>query len=97
VTDAPCANLGEELLKAYPNAKVVLNVRDVDKWLASMETSYYDILGWRALRMLAAVNTVPLLPSPVSSLLSIPFISIRPQVYDDQTTDICCRTALALI
>jgi Sulfotransferase domain len=55
VTDAPCANLAEELMAAYPNAKVV------DRWLASMETSYYDILGWRWLQMLATVSTVRVL------------------------------------
>lgn len=60
MTDAPCANLAEELVKAYPNAKVVLNTRHVDKWLASMETSYYDILAWRSLQMLAAVDSVRL-------------------------------------
>ncbi len=38
--------------------KVVLIVRDVDKWLASMETSYYDILGWKSLQMLAAIEAV---------------------------------------
>lgn len=58
MTDAPCANLAESLLEAYPNAKVVLNARDVDKWLASMETSYYDILGWRSLQYLASIEPV---------------------------------------
>lgn len=62
MTDAPCANLAEELVKAYPNAKVVLNTRDVDKWLPSMETSYYNILGWKSLQRLAAVETVRILP-----------------------------------
>jgi hypothetical protein len=47
VTDAPCANFPEELMKAYPNAKVVLTTRDPKSWLRSMEVSYYTILGWR--------------------------------------------------
>jgi Sulfotransferase domain len=62
VTDAPCANLAEELLRAYPNAKVVLNTRDVDRWLASMETSYYDILAWKPLQILSAIETVGIFP-----------------------------------
>lgn len=61
MADAPCANLAEELMIAYPNAKVVLNVRDVDTWLPSMETSYYAILGWKWLQRLAAVETVRVL------------------------------------
>ena len=30
VTDAPCANFSEALIKAYPEAKVVLSLRDPD-------------------------------------------------------------------
>lgn len=41
----PCANHADELLAAYPEAKVVLTTRDPDKWLSSMETSFYDILS----------------------------------------------------
>ena len=32
VTDMPCNLFAEELVKAYPNAKVILNVRDVNEW-----------------------------------------------------------------
>lgn len=49
VTDCPCANFGEELLAAYPNAKVILTTRDPDSWIRSMESCYYqilDILSW---------------------------------------------------
>ncbi|KAB2575191.1 hypothetical protein DBV05_g6145 [Lasiodiplodia theobromae] len=45
VTDAPCANFVDELIAAYPDAKVVLTTRDDEPWLRSMEASYYDILG----------------------------------------------------
>ena len=37
VTDAPCACFALELLEAYPEAKVVLVERDVDKWYESFE------------------------------------------------------------
>jgi Sulfotransferase domain len=75
VTDAPCANLAEELLKAYPNAKVILNTRDVEKWLPSMEASYYDILAWRPLQMLAAVDTVRIFACRLSFLLLSRFLA----------------------
>jgi Sulfotransferase domain len=63
VTDAPCANLAQELVNAYPNAKVVLNTRDVDKWLPSMETSYYTILSWKSWQILSILE--PVCPSLV--------------------------------
>jgi hypothetical protein len=58
VTDAPCACLADDLLAAYPDAKVVLNTRDPDKWMASMEASYYTVLGWTAFRLLALADPV---------------------------------------
>lgn len=58
VTDAPCVNFADELLSAYPDAKVVLTTRDVDRWLPSMERSYYKILAWKWWMALAAVDNV---------------------------------------
>jgi Sulfotransferase domain len=58
VTDAPCVNFADELLAAYPDAKVVLTTRDVEKWLPSMERSYYKILAWKWWLALAAVDDV---------------------------------------
>lgn len=34
-------------MKAYPEAKVVLSMRDVDSWLGSMASSAGVVLGWR--------------------------------------------------
>jgi len=36
----------DELIAAYPNAKVVLTNRDPDKWLASILGTIYVILSW---------------------------------------------------
>jgi len=47
VTDMPCANFPDELIAAYPDAKVILTTRDPDKWIASVESSFYRILGSR--------------------------------------------------
>jgi len=58
VTDAPCANFAESLIKAYPEAKVVLTLRDPDKWVGSMERSYYQIFSWPSWRLLALLDPI---------------------------------------
>lgn len=63
MTDAPCANFVDELIAAYPDAKVVLTTRDDEPWLRSMEASYYDILGvsaWPFVRWLDPVSITAL-------------------------------------
>lgn len=47
VTDMPCANFAEELVQAFPNAKVVLTQWDPESWVKSIETLFYTILSWR--------------------------------------------------
>ena len=42
VTDAPNVNFVDALLAAYPEAKVVLSVRDPDKWLASSRSPHEE-------------------------------------------------------
>jgi hypothetical protein len=44
VTDAPAVCFADELISAYPDAKVVLTTRDPDKWLVSMERSCLNTL-----------------------------------------------------
>lgn len=61
-TDAPTALFADDLLAAYPDAKVVLNTRDADAWLASMESSYYEVMGWRSWPLLCYFDPVSLLP-----------------------------------
>ncbi|MCJ1360725.1 MAG: hypothetical protein MMC33_010734, partial [Icmadophila ericetorum] len=46
VTDPQCALFPDELIAAYPEAKVVLTTRNPDSWIRSMETVYYSILRW---------------------------------------------------
>ncbi|KAF5875400.1 putative nad dependent epimerase dehydratase protein [Botrytis fragariae] len=43
----PAVNFSEELLIAYPNAKVILTTRDPDKWIVSVERSMYAIINSR--------------------------------------------------
>ncbi|KAF9877042.1 hypothetical protein CkaCkLH20_05308 [Colletotrichum karsti] len=44
VCDWPAASFAEELIDAYPDAKVLLTTRDVDKWY----NSAIDTVNWRA-------------------------------------------------
>lgn len=47
VTDAPAANFVDELIAAYPDAKVILTTRESStKWLASLERIYWQLLEW---------------------------------------------------
>ncbi|KAK5215116.1 hypothetical protein LTR72_011808, partial [Exophiala xenobiotica] len=41
VTDVPCIDFTYELVEAYPDAKIILTTRDIDKW----EESYSDTVG----------------------------------------------------
>lgn len=56
LTDTPCVLLSEELLAAYPDAKVILTERDVDSWVASMQRSYYKVLFSRGMRIMQALD-----------------------------------------
>ncbi|CAJ2506016.1 Uu.00g001460.m01.CDS01 [Anthostomella pinea] len=46
VADVPCIAFVEELVAAYPDAKVVLSTRDVDGWVKSMQSTAGKILAW---------------------------------------------------
>ncbi|OAA81039.1 hypothetical protein LEL_00584 [Akanthomyces lecanii RCEF 1005] len=47
VTDGPANVFGEELMRYYPDARVVLNRRrDADAWSASMERTCLQVFGW---------------------------------------------------
>lgn len=47
VCDVPCICFVEELVAAYPEAKVVLTLRDVDAWLKSMDSTAGKIFSWK--------------------------------------------------
>lgn len=48
MTDDPCCLFVEELITAYPNAKVILTVRPREEWLRSMQQTILKILSWRS-------------------------------------------------
>ena len=47
----------EELLTAYPDAKVILTWRDPDSWVASMQRSYYAVLKSRGAKVMRVLDT----------------------------------------
>ena len=56
LTDTPCVLFSEELLAAYPDAKVILTERDVDSWVESMKRSYYKVLMSRGMQIMAVLD-----------------------------------------
>lgn len=56
VTDAPCCLFVEELVAAYPDAKVVLTSRTGESWLASMKATILEQISWRSWSLLALVD-----------------------------------------
>ncbi|KAL9013035.1 MAG: hypothetical protein Q9173_002244 [Seirophora scorigena] len=52
VTDIPCVLFSNELLAAFPHAKVILTNRDPDRWLLSIE-KLYSIIEWKSMTVLA--------------------------------------------
>ena len=67
----------DELLAAYPNAKVILTIRETDAWLNSMDHSFLEILSWRSLRLLELLDWVMLIPILCSHESPGPFSSLQ--------------------
>ena len=56
----PCILFVDELLAAYPSAKVILTERDVDSWVVSMNKTVFEILSWRSFHYIAPLEPVSL-------------------------------------
>ena len=54
----PGTLVAEDLIKAYPNAKVILTTRDVDSWLVSMKNSVDKAFQWRSFDWIAPWDPV---------------------------------------
>jgi hypothetical protein len=54
----PGSLLADDLIAAYPNAKIILTTRDVDKWLRSMKESVDAAVKWKSFDWLASWDTV---------------------------------------
>jgi len=57
----PGSLVAEDLIKAYPNAKIVLSTRDVDKWLHSMKDSVDLAVKWKSFDWLSTWDPVCLI------------------------------------
>jgi hypothetical protein len=51
-------NFSDELLEAYPGAKVILTNRDLDKWLHSIFQTYHRVLQSQVFRIAAILDPV---------------------------------------
>ncbi|KAL3442687.1 P-loop containing nucleoside triphosphate hydrolase protein [Aspergillus insuetus] len=56
VSDLPAICFSEELIAAYPKAKVILTTRDLDKWHASMQKTFQPLLDSRFVRVLEMID-----------------------------------------
>ncbi|KXS98402.1 hypothetical protein AC578_4680 [Pseudocercospora eumusae] len=57
VTDQPCACFAEELLSTYPQAKIILNSRDVESWEKSIENTFGKYMKTWEFRYLSYFET----------------------------------------
>lgn len=46
----------EELLAAYPEAKVILTIRDPESWLRSMQSTLIRVISWRSWTVLSFLD-----------------------------------------
>ena len=53
----------DELLAAYPNAKVILTQRDVESWLISMDKGVFKFMSWKSFDYIAPFDPVDILSS----------------------------------
>lgn len=60
----PGSLFADDLIKAYPNAKIILTTRDVDKWQRSMKESVDAAVKWKSFDWLASWDSVRLHASP---------------------------------
>ncbi|KAL8807419.1 MAG: hypothetical protein Q9182_000758 [Xanthomendoza sp. 2 TL-2023] len=56
VLDSPCPFFTEEFLSAYPASLVILNKRDPDAWLASMNSTLFHVFRWPSWPLLAKLD-----------------------------------------
>ncbi|OCL12927.1 hypothetical protein AOQ84DRAFT_261091, partial [Glonium stellatum] len=56
LTDIPPAVFVDELIQSYPDAKVILTIRDPDEWLACMKSTVFAIVDWPGIRILKLLD-----------------------------------------
>ena len=48
----------DELLAAYPNAKIILTERDIKSWEISMNNTIFKLLSWRSFYWIGPLEPV---------------------------------------
>ncbi|KAJ7062577.1 P-loop containing nucleoside triphosphate hydrolase protein [Mycena amicta] len=56
VTDAPCMAFSEDLIAAYPDAKVILTTRDPEKWWRSFSSTILKVVHSRPMGIAAVLD-----------------------------------------
>ncbi|KAL8790353.1 MAG: hypothetical protein Q9213_000706 [Squamulea squamosa] len=56
VLDVPCPFFTEEFLAAYPESVVILNKRDPESWLASMNSTLFRVFSWNSWPLIAKLD-----------------------------------------
>lgn len=64
--DIPCAIFADQLINAYPEAKVILTTRPVESWIKSMQGTIWQLMRWPSYRILRYVE-----PELVGSFLKL--------------------------
>ena len=69
VSSMPAVLFSDQLVEAYPNAKIILTESDPDTFVKSMQKSYYNIINDRSTGFIAMFDSVsnistPALPAP---------------------------------
>jgi hypothetical protein len=71
ITDVPAVLFSEELLKAYPNTKVILTTRNPDKWLKSMDQTILRAISWPSWRYLSRFDNKMIGPFCRNQILTL--------------------------
>lgn len=71
VTDVPAVLFSQELLKAYPNTKVILTNRDPDKWVRSMDRTILLAMSWPSWRYLSRFDNTTIGPFFRNQILTL--------------------------
>ena len=57
ITDIPAVLFVDELLEAFPDAKVVVSNRDLESWVVSMQKVVLHIMSWKSTWVLAPFDS----------------------------------------
>ncbi|KAK0513940.1 hypothetical protein JMJ35_003662 [Cladonia borealis] len=82
ITDIPCIMFTEELLAAYPDAKVLITTRDEETWLWSISTLFNTLLRWRW-DFISSYDTIKV--KPYIEILTLIWNHLTGGNWDDKT------------